>query len=1018
MPMMDGNAKGMAAGRGAEARAPGPFCSADDLKGVLSDIAAQIADADRRHTATLAAMQERLLCLGREAQALKSQLPDELGADLARVELGMADLSARVAAASSDAGAALAERRIDDATPPDALRSSIVQPPVLASDAGARAMFASAPRVSNIQADPFDFAAHSVAADPQEPWDDMSAQALADLYDTGDAAIPLTTDAGEPVRPIRLPDIATAPLASLAAVAVEQGAGLASARPASDVDRNWLESRFADIAERVEASLAGLGANSSMEALEKRFEDFEQRFDLAMQGVATRADVDGFRTIEAGIVELADHLQVVQAEMARLAAIETQLAAVAGRLSDENLGELIGAAALSPDDVDSVANTIAERLGSKFGASPMAAQSSEMPGELRNIITRFVDEQRLADEHTTSMLDTMQQAMIRMLDRMDQMERMQAPVQSAPVAGTFAMSQGQSRAAVPAGHYAPDLGAFRAEPEPAPVGSRYSAAPTNGSKEPPRWNNDERADDDGLSVIQNDQVDTGRSASVGGAERGQPASRSREDFVAAARRAMRQAASEAAEPAPEPIVVAPRAPASKSSRSATEGAKSRLGLSGGMRQGLVIGMVALLAVGGAIAAFTKLRGGPVSTAKVERRLLTPETETLEKSAVPTEIRKSAPARAAQPPAAMAPAQLPLAGESGAGVGPAPAPAQPKSLRPKPESMVDELSSNTPVDGEAQQLAQPASAIIDEAASRSSREPEVLRGITIQQSSRLPTPQELIRAQERHRMATMSSKLGEAQPPAVVAPASLIPGMPGMDAQPSATDAAEISNTPQTDMPPAMIGPNSLRIAAAKGDASAEFEVAARFAEGKGVQQDFKQAIHWYNRAAARGFAIAQYRLGTLYERGLGTKADPARAKSWYQRAAEQGNVKAMHNLAVIAAGQSQGADYATAVRWFQEAAERGLADSQYNLAVLIESGLGVPRDTKQAYVWLALAAASGDKEAARRREQVRSTLDPASHKAAHAIIDTWRPKQPDLMANDARAAGEAWKARHAIQPNG
>lgn len=268
------------------------------------------------------------------------------------------------------------------------------------------------------------------------------------------------------------------------------------------------------------------------------------------------------------------------------------------------------------------------------------------------------------------------------------------------------------------------------------------------------------------------------------------------------------------------------------------------------------------------------------------------------------------------------------------------------------------------------------------------------------------------------MATMSSKLGEAQPPAMVAPASLIPGMTGTEASPSATDAAEITNPPQTDMPPAMIGPNSLRIAAAKGDASAEFEVAARFAEGKGVQQDFKQAIYWYGRAAARGFAIAQYRLGTLHERGLGAKADAARAKSWYVRAAEQGNIKAMHNLAVMAAGQSPSGDYATAARWFQEAAERGLADSQYNLAVLIESGLGLPRDPKQAYVWLSLAAASGDKEAARRRDQVRATLDPTSHKAANATIETWRPKQPDLMANDARAAGEAWKARHAIQPNG
>ena len=47
--------------------------------------------------------------------------------------------------------------------------------------------------------------------------------------------------------------------------------------------------------------------------------------------------------------------------------------------------------------------------------------------------------------------------------------------------------------------------------------------------------------------------------------------------------------------------------------------------------------------------------------------------------------------------------------------------------------------------------------------------------------------------------------------------------------------------------------------------------------------------------------MAQFRLGTLYERGLGVKVDAQRAKVWYERAAAQGNVKAMHNLAVLAA---------------------------------------------------------------------------------------------------------------------
>ncbi len=195
-----------------------------------------------------------------------------------------------------------------------------------------------------------------------------------------------------------------------------------------------------------------------------------------------------------------------------------------------------------------------------------------------------------------------------------------------------------------------------------------------------------------------------------------------------------------------------------------------------------------------------------------------------------------------------------------------------------------------------------------------------------------------------------------------------------------------------EMPPATIGPLSLRISASRGDPGAEFEIAARMAEGKGVKQDFKQAMVWFQRAANHGLAPAQYRLGTLYERGLGDKVDLQRARVWYKRAADQGNVKAMHNLAVLSAGRESGKpDYTTAAHWFNEAAERGLADSQFNLGVLYENGLGVPLDGQQAYKWYALAVRGGDKEAAKRRDQLATKLDQASFAAAEQMVPRGTP---------------------------
>jgi localization factor PodJL len=212
------------------------------------------------------------------------------------------------------------------------------------------------------------------------------------------------------------------------------------------------------------------------------------------------------------------------------------------------------------------------------------------------------------------------------------------------------------------------------------------------------------------------------------------------------------------------------------------------------------------------------------------------------------------------------------------------------------------------------------------------------------------------------------------------------------------------------LPPAAVGPHSLRAAAAGGDPSAAFEVGTRLAEGRGVTQDFEQAAFWYQRAAARGFAPAQYRLATLLESGLGVSSDLAAARGWYLKAAEQGHAKAMHNAAVLSIGGDRGqADYAAAIDWFTKAAEHGIADSQYNLGVLYETGLGSPRDLKLAYQWFALAAQAGDGEAVRRRDLLRARIAPEDLQEADGAIRIWRAKPADPLVNDPRTAGSFWQ---------
>jgi len=176
--------------------------------------------------------------------------------------------------------------------------------------------------------------------------------------------------------------------------------------------------------------------------------------------------------------------------------------------------------------------------------------------------------------------------------------------------------------------------------------------------------------------------------------------------------------------------------------------------------------------------------------------------------------------------------------------------------------------------------------------------------------------------------------------------------------------------------PPTIGSKALLAAAAAGDPSACYEIAIRFAQGHNATQDLAMAAAWLERAARSGLAPAQFRLGGMYEKGLGVTKDLAEARRLYVAAADKGHAKAMHNLAVLySAGLDGKPDYAVASQWFRRAAAYGLVDSQYNLAILYARGAGIERNFAESYKWFALAAKGGDKDAARKRDEIAMRLD-------------------------------------------
>ncbi|MBI3275230.1 MAG: SEL1-like repeat protein, partial [Methylocystis sp.] len=259
-------------------------------------------------------------------------------------------------------------------------------------------------------------------------------------------------------------------------------------------------------------------------------------------------------------------------------------------------------------------------------------------------------------------------------------------------------------------------------------------------------------------------------------------------------------------------------------------------------------------------------------------------------------------------------------------------------------------------------------------------------------------------------------------PPTAAPTSTAPATDGksagaaIDAAPVGTIDKSASGAPaqQRDAPAA------IRALAKLGDAAAQYELAARYAEGRDLARDPKSAAQWFEKAASQGFAPAQYRLGSHYEKGVGVERDYAQARKWYLRAAERGNARAMHNLAVLFAEGGDGKpDYAAAAVWFRKAAELGVRDSQYNLAILHARGLGVGQSFTQSYVWFAVAASQGDADAGRKRDDVGERLDSKDLAAAKALVDNFKPRTPDKASNDVAPPPGGWgNVKTPVDPNG
>jgi TPR repeat protein len=197
--------------------------------------------------------------------------------------------------------------------------------------------------------------------------------------------------------------------------------------------------------------------------------------------------------------------------------------------------------------------------------------------------------------------------------------------------------------------------------------------------------------------------------------------------------------------------------------------------------------------------------------------------------------------------------------------------------------------------------------------------------------------------------------------------------------------------------------------ARQGDSRAQYRLAQMFADGVGVREDDRAALHWYRQAAEQGSVEARSELALRYSLGRGVRQDHSRAAHWYGLLAEDGHVNAQYLLAgMYKQGRGVAMDLPRAVYWYRRAAEGGHAGAQVKLGEMYLHGHGVEEDLVQAWGWFDLAAARGHDVAAMERAMLRLRLGEEELAQAMRLSRAFRPPAARSRTSSSLPARARW----------
>ena len=197
------------------------------------------------------------------------------------------------------------------------------------------------------------------------------------------------------------------------------------------ISTDWLDTNAAQSAELLQSALTEDASARSTADVARRLDQFEQRLD-GTDDMALGSDREGLKLIDAHVSELGQHFEAFRQQLERLDAMERQIGDLTHKLEDRSqIQPPADQGILDDDAVAALADAIAERTATRIPSSlPAELATTARIDALESSLQDYFIERRHGDEVTGGILRTIEEALVRLIDRVEAME----VVKSAPPA--------------------------------------------------------------------------------------------------------------------------------------------------------------------------------------------------------------------------------------------------------------------------------------------------------------------------------------------------------------------------------------------------------------------------------------------------------------------------------------------------------------------------------------------------------------------------------------------------------